>query len=218
LTEGDGDEVVKILDFGVANLMLEYVEHEKALKQTSAVLSAFTPAYGAPEQFSRSHGATGPWTDVFASAFALVLVELMRGGRPALVGDEFIPLANKSIHETVRPTPRHHGIPVTDEVEAVSRRALAVQPADRYANMRDFWAALRDAVFPGERSWTPPSLGVDVAPTGARQARCRRRRSRCMSDPDECNKPLGRCRQPLESPACWAWSKRDQADSDITLA
>jgi formylglycine-generating enzyme required for sulfatase activity len=160
----DGDEVVKILDFGVAKVMLEHLEHEKALKHTSAVPTAFTPSYGAPEQFSRTYGATGPWTDVFA--FALVLVELMRGGRPALVGDEFIQLANQSIHETVRPTPRHHGILVTDEVEAVFRKALAVQPADRYANMRDFWAALRAAVFPGERNWTPPSLGVDSATPG----------------------------------------------------
>ena len=43
----------------------------RALQETGTAIQAFTPLYGAPEQFDRSYGATGPWTDVFA--FALVL-------------------------------------------------------------------------------------------------------------------------------------------------
>ena len=154
-----GDEAVKILDFGVAKVMQEHLEHDKALKLTAATLTAFTPSYGAPEQFSRTYGATGPWTDVFA--FALVLVEILQSGKPALVGDEFLQLANASTNENERPTPRTLGVPVTDAVEAVFAKALAVKPGDRYPNMRDFWCALRAAVYPDEKRWTPPSLGSD---------------------------------------------------------
>lgn len=159
-----GEDVVKILDFGVAKVMQEHLEHEKALKQTTATLTAFTPSYGAPEQFSRSFGATGPWTDVFA--FALVLVEIMRGGKSALEGDEFLALARASSDETTRPTPRSFGLPVTDEVEAVLLKALAVKPADRFRDMGEFWMALRSAVYPNERRWTPPSLGSDSLSLG----------------------------------------------------
>ena len=153
------DAVVKILDFGVAKVMQEHLEHDKALKLTAATLTAFTPSYGAPEQFSRSYGATGPWTDVFA--FALVLVEMLQSGKPALQGDEFLALAQCSTDETRRPTPRTLGVPVSDEVEDVFARALAVNPAERYPNMREFWCALRQAVHPDEKRWTPPSMGSD---------------------------------------------------------
>lgn len=158
-----GDEVVKILDFGVAKVMQAHLEHDKALRMTAATLTAFTPSYGAPEQFSRSYGATGPWTDVFA--FALVVVEILQSGKPAFVGEQFLDLAKVSTKEEVRPTPRTLGIPVTDEVEAVFVKALAVKPADRYPHMGDFWCALRSAVHPGEKRWTPPSLGPDSLST-----------------------------------------------------
>jgi formylglycine-generating enzyme required for sulfatase activity/tRNA A-37 threonylcarbamoyl transferase component Bud32 len=154
-------ESVKILDFGVAKVMAEHLDLDKALKQTSATLTAFTPSYGAPEQFSRAHGATGPWTDVYA--FALVMVELLRGGVPALEGDDYLQLAMASANEAVRPTPRRYGLNVSDQVEAVFAKALAVKPADRFATMGEFWRALRSAVFPQERGWTPPESRADVA-------------------------------------------------------
>ena len=33
-----------------------------AMAKTGTNITSFTPQYGAPEQFSRSYGATGPWT------------------------------------------------------------------------------------------------------------------------------------------------------------
>jgi eukaryotic-like serine/threonine-protein kinase len=53
------------------------------MAETGGSVRAFTPQYGAPEQFTRDFGATGPWTDVFARALALLEVV---SGRPALVG------------------------------------------------------------------------------------------------------------------------------------
>jgi serine/threonine protein kinase len=79
---------VKVLDFGIAKVMSDHAAVAAALAQTGKEITAFTPNYGAPEQFSRTHGATGPWTDVFA--MALIVVEMLRGGQPALEGTDLI--------------------------------------------------------------------------------------------------------------------------------
>ena len=59
---------VKLLDFGIAKVVQDAQKMAGAFSQTSGQVTSFTPAYGAPEQFSRAQGATGPWTDVFALA------------------------------------------------------------------------------------------------------------------------------------------------------
>ena len=69
---------VKVLDFGIAKVVQSAAELGSFTK-TGGSVTSFTPAYGAPEQFSRTQGATGPWTDVFA--LALVMTELLTDGR-----------------------------------------------------------------------------------------------------------------------------------------
>jgi eukaryotic-like serine/threonine-protein kinase len=54
-------------------------------------------------------------------------------------------LALESTNPDVRPTPRLRGATMCDAMEAVFQKALAVQPADRYATMGEFWSALREA-------------------------------------------------------------------------
>jgi formylglycine-generating enzyme required for sulfatase activity/tRNA A-37 threonylcarbamoyl transferase component Bud32 len=148
---------VKILDFGIAKVMAEHAHLQTSLAQTGREITAFTPNYGAPEQFSRSHGATGPWTDVFA--LALIMVEMLRGGVPALVGDDYIQLAVASRDPAVRPSPRALGVDVPDEIEAVFLRALAVSPRERYKTAGQFWAELHQAVFPGSAPWMAATTG-----------------------------------------------------------
>jgi formylglycine-generating enzyme required for sulfatase activity/serine/threonine protein kinase len=143
---------VKILDFGIAKVMAEHAQLQTALAQTGQEITAFTPNYGAPEQFSRSHGATGPWTDVFA--LALILVEMVRGA-PALQGNDYLQLAVASRDPMVRPTPRALGVAVPDAVEAVFAKALAVSPRDRYRTAGELWIELRRAVFPNQPTWVP---------------------------------------------------------------
>jgi eukaryotic-like serine/threonine-protein kinase len=147
---------VKVLDFGIAKVMAEHAQLATALSHTGKELTAFTPNYGAPEQFSRSHGATGPWTDVFA--MALILLEVLRGGQPALQGNDYLQLAVASRDPTLRPTPRALGLAVPDVVEAVFARALAVSPGDRYPTMGQFWSALHEAVFPESPAWNPATI------------------------------------------------------------
>ena len=73
----DGHSHAKLLDFGVAKVLRD------SCKDT-IVEGAFTPSYGAPEQWSSEHGRQGPATDVFA--LALIVVELVTGSE-ALRGD-----------------------------------------------------------------------------------------------------------------------------------
>lgn len=133
---------VKVLDFGVAKMMTENTHMKAAMARTGMSVTSFTPQYGAPEQFDRNHGATGPWTDVFA--LALVAVELLCG-HCALDGLDLVQLAVCSANPMRRPTPRTMGAAVPDEVERVFQRALAVSPAERYARAGEFWRALTQA-------------------------------------------------------------------------
>ena len=152
------EATVKILDFGVAKLITDNAQMTAALAQTGAGISSFTPQYGAPEQFSRAHGATGPWTDVFA--LALVAAELL-AGKPGLEGDDVVQIALSSRNPRRRPTPRGLGAWVSDRVEAVFEHALAVDPGQRYARAADFWSALEEAAS------HPESSAVTLVPPGA---------------------------------------------------
>lgn len=138
--------LVKVLDFGIAKIVSDTAQLDAAAAKTGTGLASFTPWYGAPEQFSRaSYGATGPWTDVFA--FALILTELLTL-LPPLPGDDIVQLAFESTRTDQRPTPRRRGANVSDAVEAVFAKALAVKPTDRYATAGEFWAALKSAAVP----------------------------------------------------------------------
>ncbi len=150
---------VKLLDFGVAKLITDNTQMKAALAKTGTNITSFTPQYGAPEQFSRSYGATGPWTDVFS--LALVAVELLVG-KNALDGDDLIQLAYSAGSKERRPTPHALGMAVPDAVEAVFAKALAVAPEARYARAGDFVAALSSAV---ESLSEEQRSGRGVAPT-----------------------------------------------------
>ena len=144
LVPSDGSSTVKLLDFGIAKVLSEATSPADAT--TSGLPPVFTPSYGAPEQFDKRRGATGPWTDVFA--LALVLVELV-AGRRALEGEEFTDFLSASLDPRRRPTLRAAGVAATGEVEAVLERALHVEPAERYLDAGRFWDALNDAVSTG---------------------------------------------------------------------
>ncbi len=137
-----GQTTLKVLDFGIAKVLAENESVTRALAATGGSIQAFTPKYGAPEQFTRRYGATGPWTDVFA--LALVLVEVA-SGHESLEGDDTGQLFVSSVDESSRPTLRARGVAVSDAVEAVVRRALSVEPRQRFADADSFWTALRNA-------------------------------------------------------------------------
>lgn len=134
---------IKLLDFGIAKVVQDVQKMSGSFTKTSGQITSFTPAYGAPEQFSREYGATGPWTDVFA--LALIFVELLTGREP-LDGDTLTQLAFSSVDTNKRPTPRTVGIDVSDDVEAVFIKALSVRTEHRFETAGAFWSALSAAI------------------------------------------------------------------------
>jgi eukaryotic-like serine/threonine-protein kinase len=134
----------KLIDFGSAKV----ARNQAGLGGEGAAGRLFTPMYAAPEQFLPRLpgrpllGVAGPWTDVFA--LALLLVELWTGREPRR-GESVAELAHSAWSLDVRPTPRTLGATVSDELERVMARAVALRPLDRYASVRAFWSALEQA-------------------------------------------------------------------------
>jgi eukaryotic-like serine/threonine-protein kinase len=138
-----GEQVVKILDFGIGKAKSVASQVAGRASQTATGLASFTPAYGAPEQWlPKRYGQTGPWTDVWG--LALTLVEAL-AARPVIEGEPTA-MMGTAIDERRRPTPQSEGVRVSDPVEAVFRCALAVDPRDRYPEAGSFWNALLAAL------------------------------------------------------------------------
>lgn len=146
VTQVGGRRTIKVLDFGIAKILSEHHSKTGMFEATAMGPSAFTPRYGAPEQFNKKRGASGPWTDVFA--LALIFVELVTARR-ALEGDDPTQLYVASADASARPTLRARGIETTDAVEGVLEKALAVDPRDRWRDVGAFWDALEGAVRGG---------------------------------------------------------------------
>jgi serine/threonine protein kinase len=136
------DTPCKLLDFGVAKMLSDHAKVSAALAKTGAAITSFTPRYGAPEQFARSYGATGPWTDVYA--VALLACEMLTA-RVALEGNDLVQFGFSSANPARRPTPRSLGASVSDHLEAVFGKALAVRPEDRFQHAGEFLGSVARA-------------------------------------------------------------------------
>ena len=150
----------KLLDFGVAKIVSEHAKVSAALAKTGVAITSFTPRYGAPEQFTRSYGATGPWTDVYS--VALLACEMLTG-RVALEGEDLVQFGFSSANPTRRPTPRFLGARVSDQLEEAFAKALAVRPEDRFQHAGEFLEGV-DRGLPSEAQ-AAPSNSLQLAPT-----------------------------------------------------
>jgi len=153
-----GEETVKILDFGIGKVKGVASQVAGRVSQDGGAPTAFTPAYGAPEQWApRHYGQTGPWTDVWG--LALCLVEVMLG-RTAIEGDPAT-MMGIALDPKRRPTPRTEGIEVPDAVEAVFSRALSLDPRARPKHAGIFWNELTAALE--QPAPVPQSRGLELA-------------------------------------------------------
>ena len=159
MIRGDGEVRTKVLDFGIAKVKADSPDVMRAFEMTGTSLQAFTPRYGAPEQFDRNHGATGPWTDVFA--LALIVVECV-AGKSAMDGDPsqlYVTASNRARRPTLRTMQCDEG----DAVEAILQRALAVDVNQRTSDVGTFWNELTTAVMTGDTEFSRAMPGK--APT-----------------------------------------------------
>ena len=134
-----GEETVKILDFGIAKAKSMVSQVAGRASQGVGGIATFTPAYGSPEQWApKKYGQTGPWTDVWG--LALTISEALVG-HPIIDGDPAA-IVGAVLDPTRRPTPGSEGVIVSDEIERVFAKALALDPRERYADAGVFWNEL----------------------------------------------------------------------------
>src|SRR5688500_12380441 len=122
---------VKVTDFGIARA----VSTQENLTQTGTVMG--TATYFSPEQ-ARGE-PVDPRSDVYS--LGIVLYEMLTG-KPPFAGDSPVAVAYKHVQETPVP-PRELDPSLPSSLEAVTLKALAKNPANRYASADDFAADLR---------------------------------------------------------------------------
>ena len=137
LVRRGAEEVVKVLDFGIAKV------GGASSKLTKTGMIFGTPHYMSPEQ------AAGQSVDARADVYALgvILFEMATGTVP-FDGDTFMGILSKHMFE---PPPRPTNVLAsTHPLEPVILRALAKKPEDRYPSMDALLADLRTVREGGE--------------------------------------------------------------------
>ena len=135
----DGEEIVKIVDFGIAQLRSKddaVVETKRRLTRTGMIFG--TPEYMAPEQASGKHA------DLRADIYAvgIIMYEMYTGAVP-FTGETFLGVLTKHLSE---PAPLmnvvYPELTISPSLQAVIMRALVKDPAARYQTMLEFAQAI----------------------------------------------------------------------------
>jgi len=151
----DGEEIVKIVDFGIAQLRskdAEVAQPKRRLTRTGMIFG--TPEYMAPEQASGKHA--DPRSDIYS--VGIIMYEMFTGAVP-FTGDTFLGVLAKHLSD---PTPQLTEIcpeiAISSSLQAVIMRALEKDPTVRYQTMLEFAQAISassDAAALGYRPKAP---------------------------------------------------------------
>jgi len=150
---GNDPDFVKVLDFGIAKV-LDDDDGGEALTETGQVIG--TPSYMAPEQARGA--AIDHRVDVYATG--AMVYRMVTGQRP-FRGDNFNQLIF-AIAQGNPPPPRQLNPAVSEGLERVIARAMAVDPDARFATARAFADALADDDKTWERGPSRAGDGVTV--------------------------------------------------------
>jgi serine/threonine-protein kinase len=153
----DGEEIVKIVDFGIAQLRskdAEVVENKRRLTRTGMIFG--TPEYMAPEQAGGKDADSR--SDIYS--VGIIMYEMFTGAVP-FTGDTFLGVLSKHL---ANPTPLmrevYPEIAISASLQAVIMHALEKEPTARYQTMLELAQAISasaDAVALGYRATS--SLG-----------------------------------------------------------
>ncbi len=160
---GDVEEVVKVLDFGIAKMLGQGGGEINAI-ETQAGTVFGTPRYMSPEQ------AQGKSLDGRSDLYSLgVLLYQMLTGRPPFTDDDAIIVMAR--HIKTAPKPPREAAPdaaIPPELEAVVLRALSKDPTQRPATAEAFSAELTraleaaPAIVSGVRTSMPAAATLDA--------------------------------------------------------
>ncbi|MGH9851286.1 MAG: protein kinase domain-containing protein, partial [Blastocatellia bacterium] len=132
--KNETEEMVKILDFGLAKILTP-----DTLYLTSLIL---TPEYSAPEQLEQ--GKVGIWSDVYS--LGVILYQMFTGKIP-FDGDSVIDIIKQVVNDPPPPPGKSNSaITISPIVEAVILKALEKRPEHRYQTVMEFAEALKKAI------------------------------------------------------------------------
>jgi len=125
--------VAKVMDFGIARAPSSAVK-----TQTGMIVGS--PRYMSPEQVIGKN--IGPRSDVFS--LGVVLYEMLTGIAP-FDADTVSSIMYQTVHVREEPCSKAN-TDVPPPLDAIVAKALAKNPDERYANMKDFYRALRETL------------------------------------------------------------------------
>ena len=173
---------MKVLDFGLAKILSDEAIGIRPSVETGVGVHFCSPSYGAPEQYSSQIGKIGPSTDVYS--LTLVLYEVMLGEKVRPAGNLAEGLLKAIDPVTGSPSASDLGLKVPRAVEALLKKALARNPADRPYDAGVFWTLLKEAmVAPGDQVMTVADDGVGSAMQQVRDEAVLRAAARAQPSP-----------------------------------
>ncbi|MEO7038118.1 MAG: serine/threonine-protein kinase [Polyangiaceae bacterium] len=153
----DGEEIVKIVDFGIAQLRSKddaVVATKRRLTRTGMIFG--TPEYMSPEQ------AGGKHADLRADIYAVgvMMYEMFTGAVP-FTGETFLGVLTKHLNE---PAPQMSVVfpelAISQQLQTVIMRALVKDPNVRYQTMLEFAQAITATPDAAELGYRPVLASV----------------------------------------------------------
>ncbi|MCW8129448.1 MAG: protein kinase [Planctomycetota bacterium] len=135
---GDYGEVT-VMDWGLA---LDVSGKESpAISREKATTIAGTPAYMAPEMALAQLDRIGPWTDIYL--LGAILYELVTGNPPHTGRTVFEVLEHAAFGKVENLVPREKLPREVRDLERILRKAMALEPEQRYASVAELQTDLR---------------------------------------------------------------------------
>ncbi|MGH9839763.1 MAG: protein kinase domain-containing protein [Blastocatellia bacterium] len=132
--KNEAEEMVKILDFGIARILTP-----DTLYLTSLII---TPEYSAPEQLEQ--GKVGVWSDIYS--LGVILYQMFTGKVP-FDGDSVVDIIKQVVNDPPPlPGKSNPAMTISAVVEAVVLKALEKKPEHRYQTVTEFAEALKKAI------------------------------------------------------------------------
>lgn len=148
------EQVVKVLDFGIAKLLRGESENSGQGKLFG------TPAYMSPEQCRGDSEAIGPMADIYA--FGCVMYEMVCGSLP-FPYDDPEKMVRAHLYDEVPEVSPRQGLDVPSSVASFITTCLQKEPEDRFASAHEALDVLEEAV---RRADVPFGSGLTVRNDG----------------------------------------------------